>query len=690
MSLFLTDDERAMVLAKDRSSRLGDFHWALMRRVERRASSPGLYSGGETVDWWRPVGEYLTDAAMVHAIKPSELTAVWLRDVTLSLVRRPADDWVGPHYRNHTPCPDGSLIGHLETAHFCWATAAVLDLAGDVFTPAEREEVAGVLRDRGAKMCVNWLDRPHTVANWWCVLTAGLTVAAAVLDDEKLLERARLELSECSKVLQPDGSYAESLQYGNYAIYTLMLASEALRRRGEDVEAIAPVSGYAGYARWAAASYLYSKPTTGWGPASKPRSLNFNDSGAVFKPTADVLLHLATRAVKTNPKEAGLARWLFEQAYAHDLAQGPDDQASFGLRTDWGFLTLPLLPQACEAISPTEAGLDPAQSFDCGNSIARDSWGGKTVLAMHGGGTPMNGPGHLHHDLNSIILVHNNQRLLVDAGHSCYRNTMRKLEVSTELHNTCTFHVSKKSDERMESWMLGGMIEQQEPGRRSKRGDKIDSPVERGGTRLITAFCDEVRVMGSESAESYGEPIKRFARFSILCGSHAVFVVDHIVASRPVRTQWNWLVNNRDGELDLKIAGRDRVVARRGDAGMKLFSLSGGSVGQYWAHINDAYHCMPGQMGEGRPGSAHLLQWVEPAEALERIGIHAMAVDGYGAVAGWHLRQEGDRVGLESPGGGELWMIEAKADRITIRQERSGRGYEVRMEGEKWVLVKVA
>lgn len=691
MSLFLSDQERAAIMSADRHPRMGEFYWALQRRVARRVSKPGLLAGDETADWWRPVAEYLSDAAMAHALKPTQATEAWLRDVTLSLIRRPQDDWVGPPYRDHRTLEDGTQLGHLETAHFCWAVAAVLDLAGDVLSDPERAETRAVLRDRGVAMCLNWLDRPHAVANWWCVLTAGVTVAAAVLDDPPLLDRARRELAGCTRILQADGSYGESLQYGNYALYALMLSSEALRRRGESVDAVVPLAGYIGYIRWAIASYLYSRPMTGWGPGPRPRSLNFNDSGAVFKPTADLLLHLASRGRGSHPLEAGLARWLFEQTYDSHLNQGPHDQASFGLRTDWGFLTLPLLCNAADPISPKDAGLGTLMAFDCGNCIARDDWGGRTVVAMHGGGEKLNGPGHLHHDLNSILVVHNQQRLLVDAGHSCYRTTLRRLELATQMHNTCIFHDRHRDDERMESWGSGHAIEQRKPARRVKWGDGLDPPIDRGAVRLIADGMDDVRVMASEAAAAYGPPLTRFARLVILCGSHVVFVVDHICARGPVSTQWNWLLNNRDGELDLNIAGRDRVVARRGDAAMKLFSLTGGQVQQLWAHVNDAYHCMPGQLGEGRPGSGVLLQWTEPQPREQRLAVHAIALDTPGAVAGWHLREASPKVGLESPDGAALWSIHTTDRRILIAEQASGRCYRLQAaENDRWTLIRAA
>lgn len=65
----------------------------------------------------------------------------------------------------------------------------------------------------------------------------------------------------------------------------------------------------------------------------------------------------------------------------------------------------------------------------------------------------------------------------------------------------------------------------------------------RGGHRLLAERQGEVTVIGSECGELYGEPLTRFARFWILAGPHVVFVVDHVVATEPIRTHWHWVLN---------------------------------------------------------------------------------------------------------------------------------------------------
>ena len=119
MSVYLKEEERRAAIEARRGGDLtvNRFWTALMSRTARRAASPGLFELGEDAQWWYPAAEYLSDGAMAYALEPSELLGVWLRDVGMSVARRPQSDWVGPWYRDHETQP---AMGHLETAHLCW------------------------------------------------------------------------------------------------------------------------------------------------------------------------------------------------------------------------------------------------------------------------------------------------------------------------------------------------------------------------------------------------------------------------------------------------------------------------------------------------------------------------------------------------------------------------------------------
>ncbi len=688
MSLFLMDSERQMIDRGHAQSPLNTFYWALLNRVRTRAASPGLTKLETTTEWWYHAAEYVTDGAMAYALQPFEQLGAWLRDVVLSIVRRPEEDWVGPWFREH----DRALpFGHLETAHLCVAVASVLDLAPEVLPDGEYREVAAVLRERGIPLCTRWLDRSRHLNNWRCILTSGLAVSAAVLDDRAAIERATDEFTLCTEAFQPDGSYGESLQYSNYAMYGLMLTYEALVRRDPALADVLSVLPYARSARWAAYSYLYSKPLTGWGSHPMPRSLNFNDSAAIYRPNGDVLLHIAARARDALPIEAGLARWLFDTAYAQMPSQGPYDQATFGFVNQFGFLTLPLLPQTPAPLSPSDLDLPVLAAFSNGDTIARDNWNGRTILGFHGGGDPLYAPSHLHGDLNSIILVHNQERLLLDPGHSCYRNLMRELDTASRSHNTCSFSVESVQDDlRQEDLLRGRVLEQDTVGRRFLSDGQLGPAYDRGGRRLLTAREGQVSAFASEVAQLYGSPIECFTRFCFLLGPHVLFVVDQIDSSVPVRTTWNWLLNNRDDALQYRVFPPDRLVARRGDAGIKLFHLGGGTMsGPVYAYVHDAYHPLPNQRGEGKPGTGLLFRWQEAQAATTRTIVHAAAIDDYGSIAGWHLRLSDDSCALEGPGGSPIWRLHVKQAPLAFTLEEEAEGYRyqvVQGTDERWGL----
>jgi len=681
MSLMLSDAERVLVKQAQSKLPLSRYFWALHNRASKRAEEPGLRDVHATPEWWHYLAEYLTDAAMACALKPTEQLAAWVRDVTMSVARRPVDDWVGPWFRNHRE----PKTGHLETAHVSWSIAVALDLCPEVFTAAEQDELREALATRAVPLCRRWMDSTHHLANWRCVLGAGLTVAAAVLDDREVLEESRQHFLVTTQTFQPDGSNTESLQYGNYAAYTSMLSCEALLRAGIDV---AP-SRYAGYARWAAHSLFYCKPLSGWGALPRPRSANFNDCGAVTCPSPDLLLHIAARAKDSHPTEAALARWLVDTVYEPTVGQGPQDRATFGFVNRFGFLTLPLLPQACEAKSPEALDEPTVAGFSCGDVLARDEWQGRTILATHGGGDPYYGPGHLHGDLNSFILVHNRERLLVDPGHSCYRGLIHEVEMGTLTHNTCTFELSREAADGLklqESLLQPGMMLQSRSERRDIRDGQPGPPPDRGARRLIAERDGDVIVIGSEASKLYGAPLTRFERFWILGGSHALFIVDRIQADAPLACRWNWLLNNRDGELDLKMVPPDRLVARRGDAGLKLFHLAGGALGtMMYAHVHDAYHPLPNQLGEGHSGSGLLINWkAKPAKEL--LGVHAIAMDDYGSIAGWHLKHEGGEAVLEAPGSAAAWRLTVGEEGFGIGELVSGASWKAALDGGAWQL----
>ncbi|SOD99382.1 heparinase II/III domain-containing protein [Spirosoma fluviale] len=710
-SRFLSSSEHQRIKA---SLQAGDplvsrFYAALYKRVYERVATKGLLGPDATVAWYYPAAEYLSDAAMLYALFPEEKLAVWLRTVTLDIARTSAYDWVGPAFRDHSD----PLTGHLETAHLCWALSAVYDLARDAFSESEQAEIRQALTEKGIVLCRRWIDKNTHLANWRGILMSGVLVAASVLGNDELVDEYVSEWQRCALAFQPDGSYGESLQYGNYLAFALMMAYESLSRTYPEKAALLDVGTYAKGIRWVVSSMFYAKPLSGgngydWGNEPRARAANFNDSAALFRPSGDLLLHLAVRAGTDDEKQ--LARGLFTIYYEPSErrpgpTQGPHELATFGMHNDWGFLTLPLLTYETKAISPQEVGLPLTTAFSNGHTFMRDAWdslsrpggslpgssGGRTIVAINGGGDGLHGPGHLHGDLNSFILVYNRERLLVDPGHSCYRNLIHGLESSTQTHNTCTFLVEAETLGLQEDMAKSTMLEQKSVlPRRLLVNGVPGPPVDRKNRRLLVDRDDVVSVVGSEIGKACGAPIQRFSRFWLMAGSNVLFVVDRIEATQPVTTVWNWLVNNRDGQAQVDTQPACLTV-RRNEAGMKLFHCGRGKIGHpVYGYVHDAYHVEPNQYGEGKPGSGLLYRWTESAPATTRTVLHAIALDDAIVLDRWALTEEGNAFTLSN--GQKKWTLivqDEEANQLSIVSGHGRRWDVLRQENDTYSLNRI-
>lgn len=155
--------------------------------------------------------------------------------------------------------------------------------------------------------------------------------------------------------------------------------------------------------------------------------------------------------------------------------------------------------------------------------------------------------------------------------------------------------------------------------------------------------------------------------------------MDRIRSERPVKTSWSWLLNNRDGLLDLKLVQPDRLITRRNHAGMKVFHLGGGCLQTpVHAYVHDAYHPRPGQLGEGKSGSGTLVRWIERGAAADRATVHAIIVDDPGAIGDWHLKQEeGCAAVIEGPSRTQVWKLSVNDSEITLCDGIRNRRYAV-------------
>lgn len=698
--LFLTQTEKTAILSSQDPVVLR-FRHALRLRVTQRLTTPALQtesralggsvSGQGALGWWYPCAEYLSDAAMQYALEPTDELAVWLRSTTLSIVQLPASDWVGPWFRSHTE----PFTGHLETAHVCWGVAAVLTLAPDVFTNAERDEIRQNLYDKGVVLCRRWLDKNTHLANWRGILVSGALVASAALDDKEGVLELMPDLIRMAQAFQPDGSYGESLQYGNYLANALMLAYESLIRTNPAYAQQLDISAYGKGMNWMAQSMLYRKPMVSWGAEPRARAVNFNDSAALFRPSGDLLLHVAARS--NDAVQAGLARWLFQEYYEPSPTQGPHDLATFGMLNDWGFLTLPLLTKNATALSPEAAKLPLTSSFSNGNTFVRDAWNGQAVLAIQGGNNEgVFAPGHLQGDLNSFMLVYNRERLLADPGHSCYRNLIHGLESATQTHNTCTF---LRSGAPVEQDSLGlqedlakiKLLEQRNVLlRRLINADgSVGEPVERGGRLLTVQRVGQVSLVVSEAGAAYGAPIQAFTRCWVQIGPHVTLVFDRIRADQPIRTVWNWLLNNRDGQAVVS-TNDNELTLYRPQSGLRMWHLGKGALsGPVYGYLHDAYHPEPAQLGEGLPGSGLLFRYTDDQTATTVSRLHVLVADEAAFLNEWQM-QETDQQILLTKAGITITLGGDYRDKLAIDLGYNDEQYRINEEHQGFLVKRLS
>ncbi len=656
MPLLLTETERLSIRSASREMPFAAFFRTLLNRVERRTStlpcSPFASDGPNTLGIYS-----LTDAAMALAINPSEKRAAWLHHATLDLIR--CSPWsIGntSEHRNGTQKVIDSTI----------AVAVVLDLAAESFNAVESDEALTVLRHKWLPFCLRHLERHDSSPYERCAATAALAIGGVLLGDPALLQRAMEAYHCCIASFRPDGSHGESLQTANRSAEALILAREVLLRHTPSLAADFPLDIYSGLIRWNVYSHFYKKPLSGWGPYDLPRTANFRGSDAVARPQADLLLYIANRAKDPLPTEAGLARWLFNELYLPYIEPPHEHQAGRQSPAPFGFLTLPLYTEAANPISPDEAGLPLIASFECGDIFARDSWSGRTILAVRTAGAQAVSTGsETHHDHNSFILVHNRERLLVDPGQSCPQNLLRELEASSLTHNTCVFSNGRS------------ILQQRQapPAASSPHGTLL---AERSG---------HLSVIISEAAPSYGPPLETFTRYWFLCGTHALFIVDRITSTYPLKTTWNWLFNQRDGWLDFKPVPPDRLVARRGEAGMKLFHLGHGLPEEpLHGYLHDAGHTLPNQPGEGKAGSALLVRWSEKEPNQGGTTVHAIAMDHSATLPRWHLKRENGAAILENESISWQLRLNEAGTLFHLTEVHSGEAYSVDNSSGRWQL----
>ncbi|MBU3113850.1 heparinase II/III domain-containing protein [Clostridium lacusfryxellense] len=622
MSFIIKDEDikRVKKSISQGNNKVSDLWESMQSRTMSNTKYPGIVQPEDTNEWWHIVWERLSDAAFVQLINPSESLGKWIRNAVLEICDKPVAEWRGPWFRGESNPP----VGMLETTHVGVGVIMAIDLCPHLFTAEELINFKEILKVKCQEPCRRFVDsvvaNKDEINNWFMVLLNGFGTASVYLNDNEAIDKA-IEYSHIAASLYNEDSYGESIQYSNYATLNLSFLNEMLIRYNPKLEDRLNLSCYTKCIPWQATSFMYMKPLAGWGEKSYPRTINFGDSASIYRPSGDVLLQIAARMKNRYPKEAGLARWLFDVTYK-DAILGPNDRSTFGFFNDFQFLSILLYDKACEGLSPENAKLPLTSSFETGSIISRDRWEEpKTVLGVQGGYVTNNIAGHRHNDQNSFMLSHLKERFFVDPGHCCYRLKSQAFAASTVCHNTWSFEMTK-NDENItlnQKSVISNIF-------------RLVKPMNK---KLLVKELDGISVIISDAAEVYGEPIKKAERTWITAFPNILFIIDRIEASEPVKVKTHFVLNNRDGKLKTNRITNDKHEFSRNNVAMKLFLAMSKSDGKKnecdlsfdWGYVHDCYHPQPHQLGQGAEGSAIIYNYTSREYKTNHLLVHAIAID---------------------------------------------------------------
>lgn len=657
MGIFIAIEELDRLRKSPQSSKQQKFYGALKNRVENNTKEDKLVQSGDTQEWYHLCWERISDASFICCMEKDEIIGKWLHDRIMEITRMDIDKWVGPWYREKYEI----LQGFLETSHITLAVCEAIDNCPFLFSEAEQKEILEAIREKGMILCMRYcesiIERQDYINNWFMVTLNGFGTAAVLLKDETMIEKA-IQWSHLAGSLYNNNDYGESIQYSNYATIHLSHLNEILLRSGFAKETELDMNCYTNLMDWYATSFLYMKPLKKDGEIY-PRTVNFGDSAAIFRPSADLLTHVATRMKNTSPRQAKLAAWMFETMYS-DPSLVPDELATFGIFNQFQYHTIIMMPDMVMAASPEEVGLPNTVQFDGGHIISRDQWeDAKAVVAIQAGYKPYNVTSHRHKDQNSFQLVIGKERMLIDPGHCCYRLNSQKEAISELAHNT----FSIKSN--------GTVIEQKEV-----KGN-VFKRIEVGNQLICNYFWGNVQIIASDIENLYDDTIQKAVRIWIMELPHKMFVVDVITAKEPVSLCTHFCVNNRDNTLHVNKATDQRLVFRRGGQALKLFEAYSETDGQEtkskysfnWTAMHDYYHPLANQDGQGKEGSVNRYLW-DGEEGKVHIRIHTLIMDNSQAIVGWHVYQmEDGYIRIESPCKKHIIEVKVQKDKMVIRNE---------------------
>lgn len=632
MSFILTEKRKTEMLKQIKTdNRFAQLWNDYCTRVADYTQKPELCPMYDRTKWWHYVWERVGDAAFVYAMNGDKKAGQYVHDCVMDIcLKKTADDWIGPWFRRKDA--NKPPVGQLETTHITCAIVAAYDMCSDLFNEEEKTIIRELLKTRSLPLCKRYNGDKSRIKNWKMVLLNGFINAACIVGDDEDFEWAVDYFNFLVQGYNKD-SYGEGVQYSNYASLNLVYAYEIIKAFRPELAERLDTSFEPALMRWYAASFMYMKPMNDpdWGDKAYPRTLNFGDSSAIFRPSGDILMHVAKRFGDTRKEEAELAMWLFETTYKEDL--GPYDSSTFGFVNQYHFHTFInyVSVNDVKPLSPKEVGMPLINTFETGTIAYRDNWDNpKLILGIQGGYVPNNATGHRHLDQNSFILAYNNERMFVDPGHCCYRLYSWKFSKLDDSHNTWTFE--KENGEILHQTPVSKCI--------VSEGGPLPSMNKLERCEKL----DDLFIVQSDCAKAYGDDIEKAQRTWLVLGNNMMFIVDRIKSKIPVKPISHFILNNRgNGLSDDRVFDKKKIVFRRNGVGMKFFPLAvegyDVSMDMAWGFVHECYHPEPNRLGQGKEGSGLIYNYAPAEYTTEYASVYGIVFDDADKINKCHMTE---------------------------------------------------
>ena len=400
----------------------------------------------------------------------------------------------------------------LQMGHKAFECAVAYDAVYDILTPAERRKIAdGLWRLAVEPLLGDWLAEPTRIHslnsmghNWWtCCVAEGAILGMAISNEVpkagELAQKAVEALPEWfefngdvlqnkPKTFDGKGGMYESINYASFGI------TEALKMRMawlnshpgaklEDIPQMELLPAFFAHVAYPRDGMLYS--------------INFGDSHKNV--TGESSLYLAY--AMGVPDENTL--W-----YGRQLDSG-QHREGYPLHFPMGFLYTPDLKNA-----PAEPNLSKSEIWnDFGWATMRDSWDkNATMLAVKSGMTW----NHSHADANSLILFHNGEDIIKDAGNCSYgKPEYRGYFFQSDAHNVVKFNGRGQSAYQQ---YHGSLL----PG-------SLSSLIDAGNIKYVLA--DGTGPM----SQWFNRNFRHYLWFD-----NVIYVIDDIKSHEPGHFEWLW------------------------------------------------------------------------------------------------------------------------------------------------------